>query len=399
MSGPLANASMQVFHHARIIQVRPIGVSKAFLIDRLIIELESKRGPIDLALCMGNFPPMDEDVFGACQPRQVSSPGTGGVNKGNLSPLIATRSLSTPQAAMASQSSGVVTTTTPPATPSLQSSQSTTASEMPLSGATPPLNPARLIGTTSLPPMQPLEIPSWQPSGLAGIESKSDVKTLSIHTMSSPASSTRSITSSPRTTSYAAALMGTPAASSASVSRTVFTIAVGRKHSRAAYYLEGIRAVEKLLEALVDTLPSQQALNSPTLGAASSLLNNIVRPLVLPPPTAVPGSIHALAAAHAPIMLGSPQHIPSGMSMGSSPRGGNDKVTSGGQVGPSSHATVTSSSISKSRSDHGTSTNKADDTDTDEGHTPASAVVTGTAGSPKSATIHATTGLRLLQSR
>jgi len=63
MAGPLANTPTQIINHSKIIQVRPIGVAKGFLAEKLITELEAKRGPVDFVLCMGNFMQVDEDIF------------------------------------------------------------------------------------------------------------------------------------------------------------------------------------------------------------------------------------------------------------------------------------------------------------------------------------------------
>ncbi len=64
VSGPLANTSTQVINHSRIVQVRPTGVSKGFIAERIVNELETTRQkPLDFILCLGNFLQHDEDVF------------------------------------------------------------------------------------------------------------------------------------------------------------------------------------------------------------------------------------------------------------------------------------------------------------------------------------------------
>lgn len=63
LCGPLSNARAQIINQGQILQVRPTGVTKGTVAERIIADLETKRGKIDFVLCMGNF----MQVFLSCR--------------------------------------------------------------------------------------------------------------------------------------------------------------------------------------------------------------------------------------------------------------------------------------------------------------------------------------------
>ncbi|XP_045821718.1 alpha,alpha-trehalose-phosphate synthase [UDP-forming] 1-like [Trifolium pratense] len=70
-TGPISNASLDVFQGGRSVEVRAVGVSKGAAIDRILGEIVHNKGmkePIDYVLCIGHFLSKDEDVYKFFEP-------------------------------------------------------------------------------------------------------------------------------------------------------------------------------------------------------------------------------------------------------------------------------------------------------------------------------------------
>ncbi|WJX47337.1 Trehalose-6-P synthase/phosphatase complex synthase subunit [Trifolium repens] len=70
-TGPISNASLDVFQGGRSVEVRAVGVSKGAAIDRILGEIVHNKGmkePIDYVLCIGHFLAKDEDVYKFFEP-------------------------------------------------------------------------------------------------------------------------------------------------------------------------------------------------------------------------------------------------------------------------------------------------------------------------------------------
>ncbi|CAL0328853.1 unnamed protein product [Lupinus luteus] len=70
-AGPISNASVDVVHGSRCIEVRAVGVTKGAAIDRILGEIvhsKSMTSPIDYVLCIGHFLGKDEDIYAFFEP-------------------------------------------------------------------------------------------------------------------------------------------------------------------------------------------------------------------------------------------------------------------------------------------------------------------------------------------
>ncbi|KAL5537739.1 hypothetical protein UlMin_044569 [Ulmus minor] len=70
-TGPISNASVDVVHGSRSVEVRAVGVTKGAAIDRILGEIvhsKSMTTPIDYVLCLGHFLGKDEDVYSFFEP-------------------------------------------------------------------------------------------------------------------------------------------------------------------------------------------------------------------------------------------------------------------------------------------------------------------------------------------
>lgn len=63
VTGPLVNTSAEVISSAKIVQVRPAGITKGNMGDRILGELQRTQGDLGFVMCIGNFLGRDEDVF------------------------------------------------------------------------------------------------------------------------------------------------------------------------------------------------------------------------------------------------------------------------------------------------------------------------------------------------
>ena len=83
LEGVLSNEPVEVVAGAAIIEVKPQGVSKGGIVERILNEL-SRRGPPDFVLCIGDDR-SDEDMFTAMEhvtfsphlPAEVGAPDYG----------------------------------------------------------------------------------------------------------------------------------------------------------------------------------------------------------------------------------------------------------------------------------------------------------------------------------
>ncbi|CAN1230323.1 Alpha,alpha-trehalose-phosphate synthase [UDP-forming] 1 [Linum grandiflorum] len=70
-TGPISNASLDVVHGGRSVEVRAVGVTKGAAIDRILGEIvhnKDMKAPIDYVLCLGHFLAKDEDIYTFFEP-------------------------------------------------------------------------------------------------------------------------------------------------------------------------------------------------------------------------------------------------------------------------------------------------------------------------------------------
>ncbi|KAL3522595.1 hypothetical protein ACH5RR_015429 [Cinchona calisaya] len=85
-TGPISNASVDVFQGGRSVEVRAVGVTKGAAIDRILGEIvhsNNVKAPIDYVLCVGHFLPKDEDIYTFFEPELPV--GVATTSRANLS--------------------------------------------------------------------------------------------------------------------------------------------------------------------------------------------------------------------------------------------------------------------------------------------------------------------------
>eukprot|EP00474_Spongospora_subterranea_P008669 CRZ09127.1 hypothetical protein [Spongospora subterranea] len=63
VAGPLVNTSTEVVNCCKLLQVRPAGVSKGMMCDRILNIVQARNPDIGFVLCMGDFLSRDDDIF------------------------------------------------------------------------------------------------------------------------------------------------------------------------------------------------------------------------------------------------------------------------------------------------------------------------------------------------
>ena len=69
-TGPISNAAVDVIQGSKSVEVRPTGISKGLVIERIVRDLGERRGlgpdghvDVDFTLCVGHYLGRDEDIF------------------------------------------------------------------------------------------------------------------------------------------------------------------------------------------------------------------------------------------------------------------------------------------------------------------------------------------------
>ncbi|GLT80169.1 hypothetical protein SLA2020_516230 [Shorea laevis] len=76
-TGPISNAPVEVVQGSQSVEVRPVGFSKAAVIDRILGEIvhsEGMKEPVDYVLCIGHFLMKDEDIYTFFEPELPPEP-------------------------------------------------------------------------------------------------------------------------------------------------------------------------------------------------------------------------------------------------------------------------------------------------------------------------------------